>query len=45
MAESLNVIQLWALAWPEVPWMDASPEDKKLFLDHSNSLYWYHKEA
>lgn len=29
---------LWALAWPDVPWEDASDEDKRLYADHADSL-------
>ena len=45
MAESLTATELWHLAWPEVPWLSATPEDRKLYVDHANSLYWYNKEA
>lgn len=34
--------ELWAEAWPDVPWEDASATDKKLFLDHANSLADWH---
>lgn len=33
--------ELWAMAWPEVPWVAASPQDRKMFLDHANSLATY----
>lgn len=33
---------LWALAWPDVPWYEASPEDQELFITHAQALneYW-----
>ena len=40
-----TAIELWEEAWPDVPWMIASPEDRKMFREHANSLYWYNKEA
>lgn len=33
--------EAWALAWPLVPWEDASPEDQRLFRDHASSLSRY----
>jgi len=34
-------MELWVEAWPLVPWEDATPEDKHLFLVHSLSLADY----
>lgn len=35
---SYTAQSLWALAWPDVPWEDASEEDKTLFEHHADSL-------
>lgn len=35
--------QLWHMAWPEVPWLCASPEDVRLFMHHANSLADYNE--
>lgn len=31
----MSVEELWASSWPGVDFVDASPEDRKLFLDHA----------
>lgn len=38
-----TVEELWAQAWPDTPWSEASPADRKLFLDHANSLAVYNE--
>lgn len=29
---------LWAIAWPDVPWTEASERDQQLYRDHAASL-------
>ena len=41
MGEYEYVEELWYEAWPEVPWDEASDEDKRLFRDHALSLLRY----
>lgn len=33
--------ELWGLAWPEVPFEEASAQDAHLFFDHAESLNLY----
>ena len=40
---SLTAEELWAEAWPEVNWHEASPEDHKMYLDHAASIAEYRK--
>jgi len=39
--KSLTVEEVWSLAWPDVPWDEASPEDKRMFTLHTGSLNFY----
>ena len=34
----MTALELWAEAWPEVPWEEASAQDKRMYLDHAASL-------
>jgi hypothetical protein len=34
--------ELWAQTWPDVPWAEASEDDKQLFRDHADSINFYH---
>lgn len=29
---------LWAIAWPDVPWSEASAKDQQMYRDHASSL-------
>jgi hypothetical protein len=35
---SKTPIELWHQAWPEVPWLSATPEDVRLYMDHASSV-------
>lgn len=39
----MDAIELWHLAWPEVPWLSASPEDVRLYTDHADSLRMFNE--
>lgn len=34
--------ELFNEAWPDVPWSEASPADKRLFTDHAESLEMFY---
>jgi hypothetical protein len=38
MFEMKTAEDLWALAWPDVPWDEASPRDQQMYRDHAASL-------
>jgi hypothetical protein len=39
----LTAEELFALAWPDVPWTEASAADRKMYLDHAHSLTVYNE--
>lgn len=38
---ALTAQELWNFAWPDFPWEDAGPWERKLYLDHAASLRDY----
>lgn len=40
-----TVEELWEMMWPGTPWSEASAQDKRLFLDHANSLAVFNDRA
>lgn len=38
MFEIQSAEDLWAIAWPEVSWEEASEHDKQMYRDHASSL-------
>lgn len=41
MAKTYTAEELWHQTWPDVPWTAASPQDRRLFTDHADSLNLY----
>lgn len=38
MFNLMSAEELWAEAWPDVPWTDASDSDQQMYRNHAASL-------